>query len=91
MLDILQFDYVRGGVCSNKEIQLSEIKTDETYLFDNISQNWHSKISGSWEQLFSRNFLEEIQLLYIERVMYEDTDYLLNAYLLAKKIAAYIY
>lgn len=78
MLDILQFDYVRGGVCSNKEIQLSEIKTDETYLFDNISQNWHSKISGSWKQLFSRNFLITNQLRYIEGAMYEDTDYILQ-------------
>lgn len=86
VLDILQFDHVRGGVRSNKEIHLSEVKTGESYLFDNISQDWFYKIGGAWRQLFSRNFLETNQLQYIEWAMYEDTDYLLNAFLLAEKV-----
>ena len=86
VLDILQFDHVRGGVRSNKEIHLSEIKTGESYLFDNISQDWFYKIGGAWRQLFSRDFLETNQLRYIEGAMYEDTDYLLHAFLLAEKV-----
>ena len=86
VLDILQFDHVRGGVRSNKEIHLSEIKTGESYLFNNISQDWFYKIGGAWRQLFSRDFLETNQLRYIEGAMYEDTDYLLHAFLLAEKV-----
>lgn len=85
-LDILQFNYIREGESIAKKWQLSEIKNGEAYLFDNVSRDWFDKISGPWRQLFSRDFLLANQLRYIEGVMYEDTDYMLQAFLLAEKV-----
>lgn len=85
-LDILQFDYNREMESISKQWQLSEIKSGEAYLFDHVSRDWFDKISGPWRQLFSRDFLVTSQLRYIEGVMYEDTDYMLQAFLLAEKV-----
>lgn len=85
-LDILQFDYNREMESISKQWQLSDIKSGEAYLFDHVSRDWFDKISGPWRQLFSRDFLVTSQLRYIERVMYEDTDYMLHAFLLAEKV-----
>ena len=85
-LDILQFDYNREKESIAKQWKLSEIKSGEAYLFDHVSRDWFDKISGPWRQLFSRDFLVTSQLRYIERVMYEDTDYMLHAFLLAEKV-----
>lgn len=85
-LDILQFNYIREGESIAKKWQLSEIKNGEAYLFDNVSRDWFDKISGPWRQLFSRDFLETNHLRYIEGVMYEDTDYMLHAFLLAERV-----
>lgn len=85
-LDILQFDYIRERESLAKTWQLSEIKSGETYLFDHVSRDWFDKISGPWRQLFSRDFLITNQLRYIEEAMYEDTDYMLHAFLLAEKV-----
>lgn len=85
-LDMLQFDYNREMESISKQWQLSEIKSGEAYLFDHVSRDWFDKISGPWRQLFSRDFLLANQLRYIEGVMYEDTDYMLQAFLLAEKV-----
>ena len=85
-VDILQFDHVRGSGCVNKEIKLSEITNGETYLFKDLQYDWYYKIGGAWKQFFSRDFLEKIHLEYIEGAMFEDTDYLLHAFLLADKV-----
>lgn len=85
-VDIIQFDYTREGASIAKNRQLGEIMTGEAYLFNNISQDWFYKIGGAWRQLFSRDFLETNHLRYIEGAMYEDTDYLLHAFLLAEKV-----
>ena len=85
-LDILQFDYIRERESLAKIWQLSEIKSGETYLFDHVSRDWFDKISGPWRQLFSRDFLITNQLRYIEEAMYEDTDYMLHAFLFAEKV-----
>ena len=85
-LDILQFDYNREKESISNQWQLSEIKSGEAYLFDHVSRDWFDKISGPWRQLFSRDFLLANQLRYIEGVMYEDTDYMLQAFLLAEKV-----
>lgn len=85
-LDMLQFDYIRERESLAKKGQLSEIKSGEMYLFDHVSRDWFDKISGPWRQLFSRDFLITNQLRYIEGAMYEDTDYMLHAFLLAEKV-----
>ena len=85
-LDILQFDYIRERESLAKTWQLIEKKSGEMYLFDNVSRDWFDKISGPWRQLFSRDFLITNQLRYIEEAMYEDTDYMLHAFLLAEKV-----
>ena len=85
-VDIIQFDYTRDGESIAKNRQLGKFITGEAYLFNNISQDWFYKIVGAWRQLFSRDFLETNQLRYIEGAMYEDTDYLLHAFLLADKV-----
>lgn len=85
-VDILQFDHVRGMDRINKEIKLSEITNGEMYLFEDIKSDWFYKIGGAWKQLFSRDFLEKTHLQYIEGAMFEDTDYLLHAFLLADKV-----
>lgn len=86
VLDILQFDHVRGKERVNKEIKLGEIKNGEVYLFKDQKSDWFYKIGGAWKQLFSCAFLEKTKMQYIEGAMYEDTDYLLNAFLLAEKV-----
>jgi glycosyltransferase involved in cell wall biosynthesis len=85
-VDILQFDHVRGRERINKEIKLSEITNGEMYLFEEIKSDWFYKIGGAWKQLFSRDFLKKTHLQYIEGAMFEDTDYLLHAFLLADNV-----
>jgi glycosyltransferase involved in cell wall biosynthesis len=85
-LDILQFDYNREEKSIAKQWQLSEIKSGEAYLFDHVLQDWFDKISGPWRQLFSRDFLKTNHLRYIKGVMYEETDYMLHAFLLAERV-----
>lgn len=85
-VDILQFNHVRGRGLVNKEIKLSEIMNGEAYLFKDLQDDWYYKIGGPWKQYFSRDFLEKTHLQYIEDAMFEDTDYLLHAFLLADKV-----
>ena len=85
-LEILQFDYTRDNRNKHNKLSLGNITTGENYLFLNASNDWFYKISGPWKQIFKRDFLYKSNLLFIEGVMYEDTDYLLRAFLLAKKV-----
>lgn len=85
-LDILQFDHVRGGQRQEKDLQISDIINGEAYLFEKPSYDWFYKLSGAWKQLFRRDYLNRIQLRYIEDAMFEDTDYLLHAFLLADRV-----
>ena len=86
MVDILQFAHTRGENTKNKELNLSQIITGENYLFSNVTNDWFDKISGPWKQIFNRDFLLNSGLKFIEGAMYEDTDYLLQAFLAAKKV-----
>lgn len=85
-LDILQFDYTKG----ERECQIfdprKEICSGETYLFDNKSQRWYDKLSGAWLQIFKREFLVHQKLEFTEEAMYEDTDYLIRAFIEASKV-----
>lgn len=85
-VDILQFDHVRSRVCCDKEIKLSEITNGEAYLFNDLQYDWYYKIGGAWKQLFKHDFLFNASLEFIEGAMYEDTDYLLHAFLAANKV-----
>lgn len=85
-LDILQFNHVRDATHIVNDLQFSEIMNGEMYLFGNLSREWFYKIGGAWKQLFSCDFLKKIRLKYIEDAMYEDTDYLLHAFLVAKRV-----
>lgn len=85
-LDILQFDYARGKSENISSVQVSAILDGETYLFQENTGKWVGKVSGAWRQLFLRKFLLTGGLKYIEDAMYEDTDYLLNAFLVASRV-----
>ncbi len=85
-LDILQFDYHRANsFCQILEPD-REIQVGENYLFENNSQKWYDKLSGAWLQIFRREFLCKNELQFVEDVMFEDTDYLLHAFLVAQKV-----
>jgi glycosyltransferase involved in cell wall biosynthesis len=85
MLDILQFDNTRGEENQTKSIQFNAVNKGETYLFEHLN-DWVDKIGGAWKQLFAKDFLDKNQLQFIEDAMYEDTDYLLRAFLLANRV-----
>lgn len=85
-LDILQFDYNRADRTNMVTDPSKEIRSGENFLFENNSQIWYDKLSGAWLQIFRRDFLSERKLVFIEDAMYEDTDYLLHAFLIAQKV-----
>lgn len=85
MLDILQFDNTQGEENQTKSIQYSAVNKGETYLFEHLN-DWVDKIGGAWKQLFAKDFLYKKQLQFIEDAMYEDTDYLLRAFLMANRV-----
>lgn len=86
-LDILQFDYISDKkVTFSNEKSMKTIKSGEEYLFEDNSPIWYDKICGPWRQLFKRQFLVENNLQFVENVQYEDTDYILKAFLLANKV-----
>lgn len=85
MLDILQFDNTQGEENQTKSIQFKAVNKGETYLFEHLN-DWVDKIGGAWKQLFAKDFLDKNQLQFIEDAMYEDTDYLLRAFLLANRV-----
>ena len=90
-LDILQFNYVR----STKEYgnahydESGKIQEGETYLFGDKSPKWSEKITGPWLQLYRRQFLIDNHLAFIEGVQYEDTDFVIQAFLKAKRVQYY--
>lgn len=84
--DILQFDYSRGERVWKTVEELDVIQNGEDYLFKNQSHWWYDKLSGAWRQIFKRQFLQESGLEYIEDAMFEDTDFLLRAFLSADKV-----
>lgn len=85
-LEILQFDYMRGKKIWRNGKEEIEIQNGEDYLFKDQSDRWYDKLSGAWRQLYSKEFLTKNKLEFIEDAMYEDTDYLLRAFLMAKKV-----
>ena len=93
-LDILQFENTREKRKKQAyPLQLSQISKGESYLFE-YQNNWSDKIGGAWKQLFRTEFIKDSQLEFIENTMYEDTDYLLHAFLLAGRvqhISLYVY
>ena len=85
-LDILQFNHVKGEISTNDSQKISDITTGEDYLFNHVTSDWYDKIGGAWKQLFKHDFLFNASLEFIEGAMYEDTDYLLHAFLAANKV-----
>lgn len=86
-LDILQFEYARKIDAPPKNYNVTEAITDgETYLFKDLDPRWYDRVSGPWQQLVRRRFLIEEQIAFVEEVQFEDTDYMLRAFLLAKKV-----
>ncbi len=86
-LDILQFDYVRGVNKSEQYKCLNgDISCGEDYLFRDKSPLWYDRLVGPWRQLFRKQFLIEEHLSFIEKVQYEDTDYLLHSFMKAQRV-----
>lgn len=85
-VDILQFDYSRGGRIWKNEKFDDEIRRGEDYLFANKSSRWYDKLCGAWRQLFNIEFLQKNELLFIENAMYEDTDYIMRAFIASDRV-----
>lgn len=85
-LDILQFDYIRDNYKRKEVGHLGEIVNGEQYLFEDLLSDWSYKIAGPWRQIFKYDFLRKNNLNYIEGAMYEDTDYVLHAFLIAERV-----
>lgn len=96
-LDILQFDFIRSA--DSKIIHYNEpqsVKNGESYLFQDKLDRWSDRVTGPWQQLVRRQFLMDKQIRFIEKAQYEDTDFMLLAFLQADRvqympIPAYIY
>lgn len=96
-LDIMQFDFMRSA--DSKIVQYNEpqaVQDGESYLFHDQSLKWSDRICGPWQQLVRRQFLIDEQIRFIEDAQYEDTDFMLLAFLKAQRvqylpISAYIY
>ncbi len=96
-LDIMQFDFMRSS--DSKIVQYNEpqaVQDGESYIFHDQSLKWSDRICGPWQQLVRRQFLLKEQISFIENAQYEDTDFMLLAFLNAQRvqyfpISAYIY
>ncbi len=86
-LDILQFAYQRENGHHNLLLDdRSKILTGEEYLFGDNTPKWIDRICGPWCQVYSKTFLLTNAILFVENVQYEDTDFILRAYLIAEKV-----
>lgn len=85
-IEILQFDYAKG----NRPMLLQEVSDEilqgEEYLFGDGASLWYDKVIGPWRQIFKRQFLVDKRLQFVEGVQYEDTDYMLKAFINASKV-----
>lgn len=86
-LDILQFGYSRGnGDRINYPPETEEILDGESYLFSGKIFGWTDRVSGPWQQIIRRQFLIDEGVTYIEGAQYEDTDYLIRAFIKARRV-----
>lgn len=85
-LEVLQFDYIQGEYRSSGNMCLNNILCGEKYLFEDSSSEWTHKIVGPWRQLYSRSFVDKINLRFIEKAAFEDTDFVLQSFLLAERV-----
>ena len=87
-LEILQFDYICSihENCDKLGDVQSDIQTGEKYLFFGSEESWTDKICGPWRQLYDKSFLELNNIRYEENIQYEDTDFVLKAFLIAQKV-----
>lgn len=85
-LEILQFDYTKGNRPMLLQVVSDEIMQGEEYLFGDGASLWYDKVIGPWRQIFKRQFLVDKRLQFVEGVQYEDTDYLLRAFLAARRV-----
>lgn len=86
-LDILQFDFMRST--NSKIVHYNEpqvVLDGESYLFHDQSPRWSDRISGPWQQLVRLQFLIDEQIRFIEDAQYEDTDFMLLAFLRAQRV-----
>lgn len=85
-LEILQFDYTKG----KQQMLLRDVNNDimqgEEYLFGDGASLWYDKVIGPWRQIIKRQFLIDNRLHFVEGVQYEDTDYMLKAFINARKV-----
>jgi hypothetical protein len=85
-LEILQFDYAKGYRPMLLQEVSDEIMQGEEYLFGDGASLWYDKVIGPWRQIFKRQFLVDNHLQFVEGVQYEDTDYMLKAFINASKV-----
>ena len=96
-VDILQFDYHgENRIVRDEYYDGSTIQNGEDFLFKANAKDWIKKINGPWRQFFRKDFLVKSKVRFVEYVQYEDTDFILKAFLKAQrvqyvKIDAYCY
>lgn len=86
-LEILQFK-------KNATIPNTIIMSGVEYAL--LDSNWSDRLPLMWQTIFLRSFLINESLSFVENVQFEDTDFALRAYLVARRVKflnypAYIY
>lgn len=89
-LEVLHFES-----CSfdTKKIYKPQYMYDDDTIYDGITfaldqshDSWSSRCPVAWQRVQRKDFLDEHNLRFVERMMYEDTDYSLYMFTLIKRI-----
>ena len=86
-LDILQFgwdNYKEGQILELPKKSSTLILTGTELFFDNRFSWWKNHITA-WSKVYRKSFLIENNIWFAENVMYEDNDYAIKVYSLAKR------
>lgn len=103
-VDILQFAFAKhkgeqivyhDHTIVNPDIADQDIHNGRDFFFSGDGQ-WHRKYVTAWQKLYRRAFLTDNNIYFQENIMYEDNDYAMRTFFLAKTVkylplVAYVY
>ena len=90
-LDILDFDFDAGeegksrGMYKNFDSYSMGVCTGTEYVFDK-REVWANKCGCVCAMLIRKSFLDEINLRFVEKMQYEDTDFSIEMFAMAKRV-----
>jgi glycosyltransferase involved in cell wall biosynthesis len=89
-IEILHFDYLElhendGSIIPYKAHYNLETCTGAEFYFDS-NELWWQKGVEAWRKIYRRSFLLDNNLMFADRVMYEDVDYSINMFAIAQKV-----